>query len=164
MVEAEWYCRSTSSKRLFLKTKTRQQVALSDSFTSSLLSYPNMPLTAVRICYRRTYNRAMVCVCFICFAFALSHSIFRRGGACSSRNIIVIIINNSKAIRCKNELHFYHWYLTDLKHSENHKHRFNGRGKPPPLQKEKMIANVINSSAKKQCGYPTKRTISSLLS
>lgn len=39
------------------KKRIRQQVTLSDSFTSSLLSYPNMPLTAVQICYRRTYNR-----------------------------------------------------------------------------------------------------------
>ena len=29
---------------------------------------------------------------------------------------------------------FYPWYLTDLKHSENHKHRFNGRGKPLPYK------------------------------
>ena len=31
---------------------------------------------------------------------------FCRGGACPSRNIIVIIINNSKEIQCKKELHF----------------------------------------------------------
>ena len=29
---------------------------------------------------------------------------------------------------------FYPWYLKDLKHSENHKHRFNGRGKPLPYK------------------------------
>ena len=41
-----------------------------------------MPLTAVRICYHRTYNRVMVCVCLYGFVFALSHSIFRRVRVC----------------------------------------------------------------------------------
>ena len=51
-----------------MQKRIRQQVTLSDSFTSSLLSYPNMPLTAVQICYHRTYNRVMVCVCLYGFA------------------------------------------------------------------------------------------------
>ena len=46
-----------------MQKRIRQQVTLSDSFTSSLLSYPNTPLTAVQICHHRTYNRVMVCVC-----------------------------------------------------------------------------------------------------
>ena len=37
---------------------------------------------------------------------ALSHSLFVGRGACPSLNIIVIIINNSKEIQCKKELHF----------------------------------------------------------
>lgn len=39
------------------KKRSDSKLTPSDSFTSSLLSYPNTPLTAVRICYHRTYNK-----------------------------------------------------------------------------------------------------------
>ena len=50
----------------FYKLKSDSKLTPSDSFTSSLLSYSNTPLTAVRICYHQTYNRVMaVCACMV---------------------------------------------------------------------------------------------------